>query len=274
MSDAVADVTNDLADDLRSRFRALLTAAEESVEQLDPATAWVEFEPEFRRKVTETASSHQLAVHERLLGCPRRVEAVFSEEEAALDELIPAAGVQSRDAEGTPIAVKELKKAGVGAKAMGAVRASYSGAVLTGFVTGVLGLTLAAPVALAAGAAVGYRGIREDSKRQLAQRQALAKAAMRQYVDDVASALSKETRDTVRRTQRALRDHFTARADELLRSAAASLDAAKKTAALAEQQASDRLAEVATELGHVIAVRDLAATTRDGIAAALSGARP
>ncbi len=137
-----------------------------------------------------------------------------------------------------------------------------------------LGLTLAAPVALAAGAAVGYRGIREDSKRQLAQRQALAKAAMRQYVDDVASALSKETRDTVRRTQRAFRDHFTARADELLRSAAASLDAAKKTAALAEQQASDRLAEVATELGHVIAVRDLAATTRDGIAAALSGARP
>ena len=197
MSDAVADVTNDLADDLRSRFRALLTAAEESVDQLDPATAWVEFEPEFRRKVTETASAHQLAVHERLLGCARRVEAVFSEEEAALDELISAAGIQSNEAEGTPIAVKELKKAGVGAKAMGAVRASYSGAVLTGFVTGVLGLTLAAPVALAAGAAVGYRGIREDSKRQLAQRQALAKAAMRQYVDDVASALSKETRDTV-----------------------------------------------------------------------------
>ena len=126
---------------------------------------------------------------------PRRVEAVFSEEEAALDELIPAAGIQSNEAEGTPIAVKELKKAGVGAKAMGAVRASYSGAVLTGFVTGVLGLTLAAPVALAAGAAVGYRGIREDSKRQLAQRQALAKAAMRQYVDDVASrALERDTR--------------------------------------------------------------------------------
>ena len=119
MSDAIADVTNDLADDLRSRFRALLTAAEESVDQLDPATAWVEFEPEFRRKVTETASAHQRAVHERLLGCARRVEAVFSEEEAALDELIPAAGIQSSEAEDTPIAVKELKKAGVGAKAIG-----------------------------------------------------------------------------------------------------------------------------------------------------------
>ena len=78
---------------------------------------------------------------------------------------------------------------------MGAVRASYSGAVLTGFVTGVLGLTLAAPVALAAGQPVGYRGIREDSKRpQLAERQALAKAAMRQYVDDVARACERDTR--------------------------------------------------------------------------------
>ena len=155
---------------------------------------------------------------------------------------------------------------------MGAVRASYSGAVLTGFVTGVLGLTLAAPLALAAGAAVGYRGMREDSRKQLAQRQAQAKSAVRTYVDELAGALSKETRDTVRRTQRTLRDHFTGRAEELVRSAAASLDAAKKATALADQEANDRLVEVSRELDHVHAVRDLAAKTRDGIAVVIGAA--
>ncbi len=196
---------------------------------------------------------------------------MFSEEEAAVDDLIPSAAGESPPPGDSPITVKEMKRAGVGARAMGAVRTSYSGAVLTGFVTGVLGLTLAAPVALAAGAAVGYRGIREDAKRQLAQRQAMAKAAVRQYADEVAGALSKETRDTVRRTQRSLRDHFTARADEMLRSAAASYDAAKRGAALADQQAADRLAEVSHALGHVTAIRDLAAKAHDAISAAVDG---
>ncbi|HMK12949.1 MAG TPA: hypothetical protein VK461_15265, partial [Acidimicrobiales bacterium] len=266
MSDAMADVTNDLADDLRSRFRSMLSSAEEAIDHVDPAAAWLEFEPDFRRQVAETASTHQDVVHERLVAVARRVEAVFSEEEAAIDDLIPGVGDATRDRGSAPISIKEMKKAGVGARTMGAVRASYSGAVLTGFVTGVLGLTLAAPVALAAGAAVGYRGIREDAKRQLTQRQAIAKAAMRQHVDDVAAALSKETRDLVRRTQRTLRDHFTARADELLRSAAASCEAAKRAVALADQQATERLVAVSADLGHVHAIGDLAVRTREGIA--------
>jgi hypothetical protein len=267
LSDGIADVTNEVGDDLRARFRQLLTSAEDALDKLDPATAWVEFEPDFRRRVASCVTEHHVAVHDRLAGCVQRVAGVFSDEEARVEDLIPDIVSIEPDDEAA-IALKDVKKAGVGARAMGAVRASYSGAVLTGFVTGVLGLTLAAPIALAAGAAVGFRGIREDSRRQLAQRQAQAKGAMRQYVDEVTGALSKETRDTVRRTQRTLRDHFTERADQLSRSAIAALEAAKRAQALAEQDAAERLAAASTDIEYITTVRDLAAKTATAIAEA------
>ncbi len=69
LGDAMGDITTDLGDDLRSRFRGLITAAEEALDQADPATVWVEFEPELRRLITTAASDYQLAVHDRLVAC-------------------------------------------------------------------------------------------------------------------------------------------------------------------------------------------------------------
>ncbi len=126
---------------------------------------------------------------------------------------------------------------------MGAVRASYSGAVLTGFVTGVLGLTLAAPLALAAGRGRGLPRHPGGLATPARAASGPGQGGRAQYVDERRGRACRRRPVTpcdVRSERCATTSR--GRADELLRSAAASLDAAKKAAALADQQASDRLA--------------------------------
>ena len=106
MADAVADLTNEVSDDLRSQFRSLLSEAEDEIDQLDPAIAWVDFEPEFRRRVTAAATEHELAVHERLVACAGRVEAVFTEEVAWVEQLVPRTDSDTSERASSPISVK------------------------------------------------------------------------------------------------------------------------------------------------------------------------
>ena len=69
-----------------------------------------------------------------------------------------------------------------------------------------------APVSAVLAVGVGRKILKDDKARQVAYRRQQAKVAVRRYVDEVAFAINKQARDTLRQTQRVLRDEFTARA--------------------------------------------------------------
>jgi uncharacterized protein YoxC len=118
---------------------------------------------------------------------------------------------------------------------------------------------------LVLGAGIGRKVIKDEKQRQRTYRQQQAKAAVRKFVDEVAFVMNKETRDSLRVTQRQLRDDFQGRALQLQRSALEAMEAARHVAELNEQERrvrerelskrEDRLEEVRTAVREVVTAR-------------------
>jgi gas vesicle protein len=138
------------------------------------------------------------------------------------------------------------------------LRSSYGGLAMLGFLGAFAGIAVAAPVMAAAGLLFGGKGLKDERSRQLAARRSAAKVSVRRYLDEVSFALGKESRDTLRHTQRTLREHFSARAEEVQRSAAEALRAAKEAAAADAADRAARLADVEAELRRLAALEDRA----------------
>ncbi len=140
---------------------------------------------------------------------------------------------------------------------------TYGGVVLVGAFGGLLGLTIAAPVGLAVGMTVGRKLMRDERERQVEYRRQQAKQELRRYVDEVAFIVGKDSRDAVRRTQRFLRDEFTARAALAERSSAQALAAVRQAAQSPEDERAARGRELEEQW------RDL-----DQLAGRIGAARP
>jgi hypothetical protein len=125
-----------------------------------------------------------------------------------------------------------------------------------------------AGVAVALGAGIGGKLLKDERKRQRTYRQQQAKGAVRRYVDEVAFVMNKDTRDSLRKTQRQLRDDFQERAGLIHRSVAAALTAADRSARLDPTQRAERAAELSTESHRL-------SNLRTGLReVAMAGARP
>jgi hypothetical protein len=137
-----------------------------------------------------------------------------------------------------------------------------------------LGSVLALPVLAVAGiaatlgAGIGGKLLKDERKRQRTYRQQQAKAAVRRYVDEVAFVMNKDTRDSLRKTQRQLRDDFQERAALIHRTTAAALTAADRSARLAPAEQSARAAQLSVEGERLRSIRS---GLRE---VALAGARP
>ena len=105
---------------------------------------------------------------------------------------------------------------------------------------------------------MGHRGLREEKKRQVQRRRAEAKNAIRRYCDKVTFVGGKDSRDTLRRVQRQLRDHYSALAEELNRSNAQALAAASEAAKRTQAEREQRLKDVDAELARVAQLRQRA----------------
>ena len=81
---------------------------------------------------------------------------------------------------------------------------------------------------------------------------------MRRYCDEISFVSGKDSRDTVRRVQRQLRDHYTRLADELNRSTAAALAGAADTAKRSQAERQKRLKDLDAELTRLGQLRERA----------------
>ena len=249
LQDGVTDLTADIEYDLRDRLRRIGREAEEAVDASDPGPVWDEFDEWLGQRVRATVAANFVWAHERAQWLAAQVAAQFDANDLALPEL-----VEGDDGEALELVARlervEVERVSRTQKVIVALRGSYGGVLMFGMVTAIaLGMSLINPISVGVGVILGGRAYREDKANRVRRRQAEAKIAVKRHLDEVAFQVSKDSKDRLRRLQRVLRDHFTTRADELVRS----LDESIRSAREATRTGPDERAGTLDELRERVA---------------------
>jgi hypothetical protein len=237
LADEVADLMSDIEHDLRERTRAVIAHADEVFTESDPLKMWDEFEPWLRDALLDAAESSLAWLGDRAEWLARAVAAEFPPE---LGDVLPnwVPGVQESAQERvTGLDSPQIERFTMTQKVFTGLRGSYGGVLMFGLATSLAGMSLINPISLGGGALFGGKSIREEGRSLLKRRQAAARSAVRQHVDEIFVGLAKDAKDSMRRIQRALRDHFTAVTEDLQEAIVESLRSAK---ADAERDLSER----------------------------------
>jgi hypothetical protein len=258
LSDGIADLNADIDHDLRARIRQVLQESDDSVEDVDPADTWPQMESWLRSRV-----SYDLLANYTLL---RSRADALSEEVAdhfryASGEVFDQLGVYNPapQLEGARVDHKiELDKMKVGKQAMVALKSAYGGALMFMMLGTMTGIALG-PISVGIGLVMGAKGLRDEKKRQLQNRRTQAKNAVRRYCDEVSFVMGKDSRDTLRRVQRQLRDYYSGLAEELARSNQEGLSAATEAAKRTQAERDQRLRDLDSELTRLRQLRQRSA---------------
>ncbi|HET6772166.1 MAG TPA: dynamin family protein [Acidimicrobiales bacterium] len=258
LSDGVIDLQADVDHDLRGRLRAVTRQADEALEASDPAETWDEFQAWLYRRVAEDVVHNYTFLHTQAQDLTARVAEHFGEDGADivvdLDVANPTEVLTSVDAN-TDL---DLTKMGMGSQGLAALRGSYGGLLMFGMLGRMAGLAMANPATIVIGLFMGRSALRGEKERQLNMRRGQARQAHRKYTDEVSFVVGKDSRDTLRRTQRRMRDFFAARAEELHRSTTTALAAAQQAVKSDASTRQKRLRDVEAELKRIAVLRDKA----------------
>jgi Dynamin family len=269
LGDRVADLVSDIEHDLRGRIRDVALRVEEVVDRGDPRDTWPDVEAWLRREV----AAAMVTTYERM---SRGAEEIAADVAARFDldagragygRAAPTGVLDRIDVDPPPLppATSRLMS-GVLAARGGVVVPSVLLATASHLAVPLVATLFLAPVVLALGGGLGVWFWKLERRRQLEHLRQLAKATARRYLDQVLFAVDKDCRDTLRLTQRALRDEFQERAATLHRSAQSALAAAEHAHALDPTQ---RAREAGTLAEQATRLREL-----DRTAAALAGSTP
>ena len=215
LGDRVADLVSDVEHDLRGRIRDVALRVEEVVDRGDPRDTWPDVEAWLRREV----ATAMVTTYERM---SRGAEEIAAEVATRFDLDAARAGygrpaptgVLDRidvDQPALPPATGRLMS-GVLAARGGVVVPSVLLAAASHLALPLVATLFLAPVVLVLGGGLGMWFWKLERRRQLEHLRQLAKAAARRYLDQVLFAVDRDCRDTLRLTQRALRDEFQERA--------------------------------------------------------------
>lgn len=256
LADGIADLTADLDHDLRGRLRVAAKEADDAVDASDPAEMWDEFEPWLRRRVSQDVVGTYALLHRRARQLAAQVGEHFDEAGRAVavrpDVFDPSRLVGEVEAD-TEIDTSTMRR---GEAIMAGMRGGYMGVLMFGMLGSMLaGLSMLNPATAVIGVAMGRKSLRQEKDRRLAQRRSSAKVAHRKYADEVAFVVMKDARDTLRRVQRQLRDHYAARAEELQRTTNEALAAARQAATADASTRQRRLRDVDAELERIAGLR-------------------
>jgi hypothetical protein len=257
LNDGGADLNTDVDHDLRERIRRVIIEADDAVDEIDPADMWGQMEEWLRARISYELLANYTFLRRRATMLSEQVADHFREASGSrpgqLAVYNPVPLVSDK-----PVEHKiELDKMNARKQAMVALKSAYGGALMFTMMGALMGVSLG-PIGLGIGIVMGHKGLKDEKKRQVGQRRAQAKNAMRRFCDEVQFMMGKDSRDTVRRVQRQLRDHYTQLAEELNRSNAASLSAATDTAKRTQVEREKRVRDLEAELNRVKQLRERA----------------
>jgi predicted GTPase len=250
LNDGIADLTSDVDHDLRNRIRHVIQEADDAIELSDPADTWSEMESWLRARASYELLANYGLLRQRAAEISDLVADHFRE---ASGDAFRRLAVYNPDAVMSQTGVEhkiELEKMTAAKQAMVALRSAYGGALMFTMLGSLAGIALG-PIGIGIGLVMGHKGLREEKKRQVVKRRGQAKNAVRRYCDEVSFVMGKDSRDTLRRVQRQLRDHYAALAEELNRSNAQALTAATEAAKRGQADRDKRLKDLDAELSRL-----------------------
>jgi hypothetical protein len=248
LGDGITDLTSDIDHDLRARVRVVIAEADTAIEAGDPADTWPEMEAWMQSRMANELLANYELLRGRASELGLRVGDHFHEASTmimrrpSVTDPTPMASVADFQHK------IDLERMRITKQAMVALKSAYGGALMFIILGSMIGVSLG-PIGIGIGVVMGNRGLRDEKKRQIQKRRAEARNAIRRYCDEVSFVANKDSRDTLRRVQRQLRDHYSGLAEELNRANAQALvsasDAAKRTQADREKRLKDVDAELA-----------------------------
>jgi GTPase Era involved in 16S rRNA processing len=254
LSDGVTDLTADVDHDLRARVRVVIAEGDTAIDDADPADTWPEMEAWLQARMANELLLNYELLRKRAAELSGRVGDHFHEASTMLMRR-PAV------ADPTPLASVadfqhkiDLQRMRIAKQAMVALKSAYGGALMFIILGSLVGVSLG-PIGIGIGLVMGHRGLRDEKKRQLTKRRAEARNAIRRYCDEVSFVANKDSRDTLRRVQRQLRDHYQGLAEELNRANAQALASAAEAAKRTQADREKRLKDVDAELVRVRQLR-------------------
>lgn len=269
LNDGVGDLTSNVDFDFRERIRKVTSEADAAIAVSDPLDTWAEFEPWLAERTSFDVVGNYRYLTDQSLELSRSVAAHFELDGGEVLEQLDIDNPSRAMSRVTVDTSIDLNDPSVQAKGMTMLRGSYSGVLMFSMLGTMIGVAPLTPIVVGIGFVMGRKGLRDEKERQTTQRRAQARNAVRKYCDDVTFQVSKDSRDTLRRTQRQIRDFYTARAEELHRSTTEALNAAKQAAQTGEAQRAARARDVEAELKRL---RSLAARAQQIDAAAVDAA--
>ncbi|MEU4694777.1 dynamin family protein [Actinoplanes sp. NPDC023714] len=259
LGDGVADLTSDVDHDLRSRVRVVIAEADLAIDAADPADTWPEMEAWLQSRMASELLGNYELLRRRAGELGMRVGDHFHEASTmlwrrpAVTDPTPLASVADFQHK------IDLQRMRLTKQAMVALKSAYGGALMFIILGSLVGVSLG-PIGIGIGLVMGHRGLRDEKKRQLQRRRGEARNAIRRYCDEVSFVAGKDSRDTLRRVQRQLRDHYSGLAEELNRANALALAGASDAAKRTQQDRDRRLKDVDAELARVNRLRQQAAS--------------
>jgi hypothetical protein len=256
LSDGIQDLVANVEFDLQERLRAVLRDAETIIEEGDPRKTWLDIEVWLRRQVVEAAVANYDRMAELADELAANVSSAF---DFAAGEITSASKITVTDGLAHIRMATAASLESPGGRVASMLMAGRTATLIPMVIVGALGHLLlpviAAPIAVFLAGGIGQKVIKDERRRQVAYRQQQAKGAARKYVDEVAFMVSKDSRDALRATQRALRDDFQNRAAALQRSSEAAFLAAQKAMVMPAEQRDARSAQLARETAEVVELR-------------------
>ncbi len=251
LNDGVADLTADFDHRLRGRLRQTGVEAEAALDEQEPGKIWDQFEQWLRRRVSHDLAQTYLELARRTQDLSQQVADHFEDGQAPLAVHLDPSGALTTADGIDPRSSVEPFEVGAGGKAMTAMRGSYGGLLMFGMVAQMAGLAMLNPATAAVGLLMGRKAVKDERERHLTMQRQQAKVTARQFIDDAGFEIGKEMKDSLRSLHRQLRDHYQSRAEELNRSIAASMAAAKEALNTGTKRRETRLRDVRAELGRL-----------------------
>lgn len=254
LNDGVSDLNTEVDHDLRLRFRTINQESDRALDASDPADTWTEFEPWLYRRTAQDLVGNYQFLQSRARELVEQVEDHFQLGQVSLDlELDPRDATAAIDRAGIS-AELDVSKATLSTQVMSGVKGGYYGMLMFGALGAMANLALG-PIPIGIGLLMGRKQIKDEKQRQLVARQGQARNSQRKYLEEVSFHASKDSRDSLRRIHRVVRDHFTIRAEEQSVTINEMLQALQSTARADNESRAKQAADVKAELGRLAGLR-------------------
>lgn len=257
LNDRFGDMISNVDLDLVRRLRSIRTAISEIIGGADPVEIWTELEPWLYERTNREMVEHHREIRDQAYEVATDVAGRFDLDAGAEGFSLDDMEVEFPMDEFSVTSPK-FQRMSVREATFIALRGSTSSMVMSGMMGTFAAFTvpILTPLAAVLAVALGRKSLRAAKEAEVKQRRSDAMRSVNSFLEETELVSRKASKDMLRRTNQALRNHFQTRAEELGVTAQRNLEAAARTIKLDRDEAQTRLGAVNAELAELRAVLD------------------